>query len=239
MGNCVIHPIFLAEMTLDKSLYTYRIDFGKSYNLGIYVWYIEGTGEKILVDSGVSTEYFLGRGIPAKRIQSLEVGLSKLGLGLEDIDIVIQTHLHHEHVAEGHKLPKARFVVQKKELEFAENPHPVVAPQYGKFFKGLNFEVIDGDKKISEGVSILDTPGHSAGSQSIAVKTSQGTAIISGLCTIQQNFETPKTGIMRVIPPGLNVNLLNAYDSMCRIKDNADIIIANHDSVYENIDHIP
>lgn len=240
MGNCIIHPIPLAEMTLDKSLYTYRIDFGKPHNLIIYAWYIEGPSETILVDSGIPVEYFLQRGIPSRRIQPLEAGLSQLGLGVEDIDLVIQTHLHHDHVAEAHKLPKARFLVQRKELEFAENPHPVVAALYGKFFEGLNFEVIDGDKEVCDGVAVLETPGHTVGSQSVAVKTTQGTAIISGLCTIQQNFEPPETiSNMRVIPPGLNINILDAYDSLCRIKDIADIIIANHDPIYKDVKQIP
>jgi N-acyl homoserine lactone hydrolase len=242
MPNHTIHPIPLGEMTLDKSLYTSRMDFGKKLDLGIYAWYIEGPTEKILVDSGLSVEYFLQRGIPSRRIQPLESALNKLGLDVADIDLVIQTHLHHEHIAEAHKLPKARFLVQRKELEFAMNPHPAMAGVYAKkFIEGVNFETIDGDEQVCDGVDLLLTPGHTVGSQSVAIKTAQGTAVISGLCTIQQNFEPPESvkKSMRVIPIGICVNLLDAYDSLCRIKDVADIIIANHDPVYENISHIP
>jgi len=243
MKNCVVYPIPLAEMQMDKSLFTYRLDFGKPLNVGCYSWYIEGPSEKILVDAGVSAEYLSEkRGIPATEIQSLETGLKKLGLGVEDIDLVILTHLHSDHVADAHKLPKARFLIQRRELELAMNPHPTVAGQYPKwYFEGLNFEIINRDKQVCDGVKVLQTTGHTPGGQSVAIETAQGTVVISSLCTIRQNFEPPEQikKAMRAIPPGLLVNLYDAYDSLCRIMDIADIIIANHDPAYRNVNHIP
>jgi len=243
MANCVIRPIPLSEWQTDKSLVTYRLGFGQMVMQVSYVWYIEGPKEKILVDAGVSTEYMSRiRGMPARDIQSLESGLNKVGLTPDDIDLVIITHLHHDHVAQGHQFAKARFLIQKDELELAQNPHPTVAAQYPReFFDGLNFEVIKGDTKICEEVSVLSTPGHTLGGQSVSVKTAQGIAIISGICTIRENFEPPEpfSKTMPVFPYGVFVNLFDMYDSLLRIKKAADIIIPVHEPEYVQISHIP
>ena len=142
---------------MDKSMVTYRLNFGPADTLIGYVWYIEGLKERILVDAGISSEYLSKkRAIPAKDIHSLESGLQKVGLTPDEIDLVIITHLHSDHVAQAHKFSKARFFIQKDELEFARTPHPAVADQKpGEFFEGINFEVVSGDAKIYDEVSVL------------------------------------------------------------------------------------
>ena len=243
MTNCVIRPIPLIEMEIDKSMLTYRLGFGESFKQVVYAWYIEGPRKKIIVDTGISAEYLIEkRGFPAKNIQSIESGLNSLGLSPTDIDLVILTHLHSDHVAEGYKFTKAKFIVQKDELEFAQNPHPTVAMQYlSELFEGLNFEVVDGDTPVCDEVSVISTPGHTPGGQSVTVKTAEGTAIITGICSIQENFNPPEqfSKTMPVYPIGLYVDLFKMYDNLLKIKNEADIIIANHDPEYVHRDHIP
>lgn len=125
--NCIIRPVPLSEMDVDKSMVTYRLGYGQMAMMVGYVWYIEGLKEKILVDAGVNTEHLRQKkigGSRARDIQSLESGLNKLGLIPGDIDMVIITHLHADHVAQGRQFSKARFLIQKDELESALNPHP-------------------------------------------------------------------------------------------------------------------
>ncbi len=243
MTDCVIRPIALTECQIDKSMVTYRLGFGQIATQVVYVWYIEGLKEKILVDAGVSAEYLSQkRGMPARDIQSLEAGLRKVGLSPDDIDLVIITHLHSDHVAQGHQFAKAKFLIQKDELEFAQNPHVTVAGQYPReFFDGLNFEVIEGDTRICEEISVLCTPGHTPGGQSVSVKTAQGRAIISGICSTRENFEPPEpfSKTMHVFPYGVFVNLFDMYDSLLRIKKAADIIVPIHEPEYVQRSHIP
>ena len=76
MANCIIHPVPLVDVTLDKSQMTYRLNFGQSISAISYVWYVEGPREVMLVDAGVSIEYLTNvRGFPAREIQTLESGL--------------------------------------------------------------------------------------------------------------------------------------------------------------------
>jgi N-acyl homoserine lactone hydrolase len=243
MAHCTIHPIALLETRIDKSLMTYRLNFGQPISSISYVWYIKGLKEKILVDAGASAEYFLTvRGTPAKEIQTLDSGLQKQGVGFGDIDLIILTHLHHDHVAEALRFPKAKFLVQKIELEFAQKPHPSVAAQYNrKFLEGINFEVISGDTKICDEISALYTPGHTPGGQSVSVKTTKGTAVITGLCTIRENYSPPPELEKNapVITPGMYTNALEAYDSVIRIKEMADIIIPIHEAEFQQKSCIP
>jgi N-acyl homoserine lactone hydrolase len=246
LTNCIIHPIPLAEAQFEKSLMTYGFNFGQLFHFVIYVWYIEGPKQRILVDAGGNMEYMTKLSAsPAKgirEIQTLGFGLSKLGIDFGDIDLVIFTHLHHDHVAEASKFPKARFLVQIDELECAQNPHPALASRYHfykEYLSSLKFEVVNGDTMICDEISVLKTPGHTPGGQSVSVKTAQGTAVIAGLCTIRENFEPSSPVTLPVITPGIHVNVLDAYDSLLRIKETADIVVPLHDSEFLRKNTIP
>ena len=208
-----------------------------------YVWYIEGSESKVLVDVGCALETFLARGVKHTEIQSLEDGLAKLGLKPEDIDIVIITHLHFDHVEYAYKFTNAKFIVQKKELDYALNPHQLFRDTYKPWlFKDLNYEVVDGDKEIMDGIRVMLTPGHSPGGQSVAINTHQGIAIITGFCCIMANFEPPPELVAEgyeVMASGSHTNAEHAYDSALRVKKEADIIVAVHDVAFEDRDSIP
>ena len=57
------------------------------------------------------------------------------------------------------------------------------------------------------------------------VETTKGKAIITGLCCNAENFPTGGG----VIAPGVHLDVIQAYESMKRIKEAADIIIPVHD----------
>jgi N-acyl homoserine lactone hydrolase len=200
------------------------------------IWYIEGAKERILVDAGGSVETMIRRGFSAEQIALPEDALKRLGLSPDKIDIVICTHLHTDHMELGHLYKNAKFIIQKKEIEANSNPHLLEAPRCvpKNLLEGLDFQMIDGDAQIVEGVRVLLTPGHTRGGQSISVDTQKGKVIISGLCTIRDNFEPPEPirKIMPVIPPGIHLDAREAFDSLLRIKQEADIIVPLHDAEF-------
>jgi len=229
MADCIIHPIPLFEGKRYLSHWSYLANSGQQVNTVQYVWYIEGSKETIVVDAGSNNKYAARLGYSYREIQTLDSALGKLGLRPDDIELVILTHLHYDHVAQATRFPRARFLVQKDELEFARNPHPVFALAYPQtFLDGLNFEIIDGDSRVCDEISVIKTPGHTPGGQSVRIETAQGTAVIPGLCTMRENFE-PVNKTVPVITPGIHTNPLDAYDSVLRIKEMADIIVPLHD----------
>jgi len=241
MNNCIIHPIPLWEMKMTKSALTFRQGFEQTINPICYVWYIEGTKERIIVDAGLNTKHMSSLGAQAgKEIQTIDTGLNRYGLTVNDIDIVIITHLHSDHVGSAYRFSKARFLIQKRELDFGRNPHPAFASGYNReYYDTLNFQVIDGDFKVSDEVTALFTPGHTPGSQSVAVHTRNGTAVISGCCSLRENFDPPASFKMDVIPSGTPSNAFENYESLLRIKKLADIVIPNHDRAFLKVNDIP
>ena len=218
---------------------TYLSGFGEVITTNGYIWYIEGPKENIIVDTGGKAETIRMLGISAKDAQSPEKALGKLGLKCEDIDTVILTHLMSDHFEYAGKFENARFVVQKDELGYARDPHPLMQYFYlpiQDLLDEVNFDVVEGDREIVSGVKVLLTPGHSPGSQSVAIETEKGTAVITGFCCINENFVE---GVWPVTPPGIHVDATQAYDSMLKVKEIADIIIPLHESIFAKKDIIP
>lgn len=243
MKHCTICPIPIWVSPSDKSHMTYFANLGQSVCVTGYIWYIEGEKEKIVVDSGGDTEHLARIGITAHNLQSLEDGLNKAGITAQDVDLIIQTHLHFDHTAFASKFPNARVIVQKRELDFARNPHPVLAGLYDpKLFNHLKLEVVDGDFKISDDINILFTPGHSPGCQSVSIKTDKGTAVIAGPCSILENYNPPPLPDGTKLPaiaPAIHSDPFQAYDSLLRIKELADIILPVHDPSFLTRSIIP
>ena len=237
-----IRPIALCEGIRDMSQWTYRWNIGTKVQSACYIWYLEGSDPITLVDAGAQGEHF-GAEFPMTTRVSLEDGLGKVGLTPEDVRLVIVTHLHFDHIALANRYPNAEFVVQKKELEFALNPHVFSASDYRKsLFADLNFRVVDGDAEILPGITALLTPGHSPGGQSVQVETEQGKAIITGFCAQLSTFtQTPamKERGLEVAACGLHTDCREAYDSALRVKKLADIIIPCHEPKFMDVARIP
>jgi len=234
-----IRPLVIIEQEVPKPAMTYLSGFGEMTTTNVYIWYIEGPKENIIVDTGGKAETISMLGYSAKDVQSPENALGKLGLKCEDIDIVISTHLMFDHFEYAGKFKNARFIVQKDELDYARNPHPLLEVFYLPIQDLLNevtFDIVEGDKEIVRGVKVLLTPGHSPGSQSVAIETEKGIALITGFCCINENFIE---GVWPVTPPGIHANAVQAYDSMLKVKEIADIIIPLHESTFAKKEIVP
>lgn len=245
MTEYSIRPIALCQGPRDASAWTYLRDMGQTVGSGCFIWYIEGSQPRVLVDAGSTAQPFLDKGVTEYDIQSVQQGLGKLELRPEDIDIVILTHLHGDHIDQAWQYKNARFIVQKAELDFARNPHPLVVAQgsyQNRIFERLNIEVVEGDKEIGDGISVLQTPGHTPGGQSVAVETAAGLAVITGFCCTYANFNPPPQARAKgyeVLAPGRHLDVLQAYDSVLRVKKLADIVLPSHEPAFIGIDRVP
>lgn len=233
-----IRPVALCDGIRDMSQWTYRWNIGKKVKSACYIWYLEGSDPVTLVDAGAQGEHFNPE-FPMNTRVSLEDGLGTVGLETRDVRIIIVTHLHFDHIALADRYPNAEFVVQRKELEFAENPHVFNAVDYNrKFFAGLNFRVVEGDVEILPGIAALLTPGHSPGGQSVAVETPKGKAIITGFCSQLSTFiqtDFMKERGLEAAACGLHTDCREVYDSAVRVKRLADIIVPCHEPSFMDL----
>jgi glyoxylase-like metal-dependent hydrolase (beta-lactamase superfamily II) len=164
-------------------------------NLGVLL--IQARGKNILVDTGAG-----GKLAPKwqeiyalQRKPSLEESLATLRLTPDDIDIVINTHLHFDH-AGGNTLrhldgrivpafPNARYFVQKGEWDWAHTPHERTQFAYLKDdFSPLErtgrLAMSVGDEEIIDGVRALVTPGHTEHHQCVLIESEGRKAIFLG-----------------------------------------------------------
>jgi glyoxylase-like metal-dependent hydrolase (beta-lactamase superfamily II) len=233
----VIHPLLLAKQTFSKGQFTYFMNYDCKIWIPIVAWYIRTADKEILVDTGISSHdikrYLFGN--PYEDHQSIEEALQKRGSDPSRINIIIQTHLHYDHCGNNKLFPNAKVFIQAEELAFATNPHPVFRGSYNPFFfESSDFEVIEGQKEIVPGISVVPVPGHSPGSQAVLVDLENKKAALTGFCSILENFHPPEKIRKHwpVIPIGVSVNSLQAYDSMLKLKAMADMIIPMHSMEY-------
>lgn len=243
MATHVIKPLMLAKTNAEKGPMTYLSYPGVPIMRPYVFWYVRADDKNILIDSAIEAQdyhnYHPGfKDLPFEPIQSFEEALAKVGCAPEDIDMVIQTHLHMDHVYNTLKCKNAAVLVQEDELKFALDPHPVMQVMYPHdMLKKMDFETMKGDQTIVPGIEVMLLPGHTPGCQGVAVDTAEGKAIITGCCSIMENFTPPEDvkdkvspfATYPVIAPGIHSDPFQAYDSALKIKQLADIIIPAHD----------
>jgi N-acyl homoserine lactone hydrolase len=227
MAVYTIHPLAVGYNETDQGILTYQRFYGKRVILPIYVFAIKGGPQKILVDTGI--EEFMESPDLEERIGfpvlPFEEALETVGWTSEDVDIIIHTHLHNDHCENDALCTNAKVYVQKAELDFFHNPHPIDHRYYSDVLDGLDIVTVEGDSPIVDGIDVLFTPGHTPGGQSVVVNTTRGKAVITGLCCNSQNFP-PGGG---VIAPGVLLDAIQAYESMKRVQEIADVLIPIHE----------
>jgi glyoxylase-like metal-dependent hydrolase (beta-lactamase superfamily II) len=159
-------------------------------------------------------------------------------VSVDEIDIVINTHLHWDHCYNNSLFKNARFVVQKKELEFAIAPIPTQENVYEAITLGMTppwfatkqWEVVDGDEPICKGVSVIFTPGHTKGIQSVLVDTDEGPYLIAGdTVPLFENWRGKFS-----VPNGIHVDLETYFQTLNKIHRLNAVVLPGHDTAIFN-----
>jgi len=121
-------------------------------------------------------------------------GLSSLGLTVNDIDVVMCTHLHVDHVGWNTKLengrwvptfPKARYLFSKKELDYwsaenAKTPIPCIEDSVLPIVDAKRAELVTSDYGLDEHLHLIPTPGHTIDHFAVALGKGGKEAVITG-----------------------------------------------------------
>jgi glyoxylase-like metal-dependent hydrolase (beta-lactamase superfamily II) len=121
-------------------------------------------------------------------------GLNAAGFAVDDIDFVMCTHLHVDHVGWNTRLengrwvptfPKARYLFAKQEYDhwFAENAKAEIPPFADSVLpvvEARRHELVGNDHQIGDHVRILPTPGHTPGHIAITMGRGKDDAVFSG-----------------------------------------------------------
>jgi glyoxylase-like metal-dependent hydrolase (beta-lactamase superfamily II) len=97
------------------------------------------------------------------------------------------------------------------------------------------YEIIDGDKQISEGIWVYLTPGHSPGLQGVSVRTTKQVYFIAGdNVPLMEMWNARQEYGVAHWPSAIHVNLEIYFESLKRIESLGDVILPSHDSCVFN-----
>jgi len=213
-------------------------DPGIKIELGILAWLVISGDEKIIIDTGPShlskTAEFHKPFFQLPE-QTLEAQLARFATSFDEIKIVINTHLHWDHCYGNSFFKKARFYIQKREIDYARNPLPIHAKAYVVGQAGLtppfeetDFDILQGDVELAPGVKVILTPGHSPGMQAVCVQTQKGLYTIAGdTIPLFENFAVPDD--VPFLPGAIFIDLKEYFESLERIKKLGGFILPGHD----------
>ncbi|HYL47719.1 MAG TPA: MBL fold metallo-hydrolase [Candidatus Limnocylindrales bacterium] len=138
---------------------------------------VRAGGKRILIETGAGDKLNPKlRDIYALDGPRLIEGLRHYGLHPEEVDIVVNTHLHFDHCGGNTRVekdkvvptfPNARYIVHKGEFEHAKNPTErdrasYMPENYMPIEAAGKFSLIADDRVIAPGVELIRVPGHVA-----------------------------------------------------------------------------
>ena len=162
--------------------------------MALHCLLIRGAGRTILVDTGMGTKLtpkLISHWGLERNHGDLVAGLAALGIAPEDVDTVINSHLHGDHCGGNTRLdgetplptfPNARYWVQR--IEWADACHPDARTR--STYDPRNFEplmrtgqlkLLHGDTQVMDGVRCVVTPGHTSGHQCVVLESDGQSAL--------------------------------------------------------------
>jgi N-acyl homoserine lactone hydrolase len=191
MSPWKIEPLVCGTIEVKKEQLTTGLDVGLPLVVPYLGFYLSDSEHKILVDNGINAKYIVdGKAWASSPAEGGEEwvlkSLDKIGVRAEEIDCVIYTHLHNDHAGNCHLFPKAVHVFQEAEWKELLDPLPSMRIR-GDFdqslipeLQRLDCQKVVGDVELLDGLELILTPGHTAGSQCLLVDTAEGVYNLAG-----------------------------------------------------------
>lgn len=203
--------------------------------MNYFVWLVRNKDRTVVVDLGMTAQ------IAAKRkrnyLRSPVETLREFGVAPEDVQDVVITHLHYDHVGTYDEFPNATFHLQDDEMSYATSRYM----QFPRFRHG--YEVDDvvgivrlvyknrvafhaGDEDLAPGIGLYRIGGHTMGLQCVRVFTERGWMVLASDCShYYENIETGR-------PYSSLVNVgeqLLGFQKMKKLAESVKHIIPGHD----------
>jgi glyoxylase-like metal-dependent hydrolase (beta-lactamase superfamily II) len=174
--------------------------------LGLTCLLVRTGAHNVLIETGIgnkfNAKYTDIYGI--EKSTTLPDELNKAGLSVEDVDVVINTHLHFDHCGwntrrEGGRVvptfPRARYFVQRGEWEHALHPTERDQASYVlEFFRPaeVQTEFLESNQEIVPGIRVEVAPGHTRDLQCVWIESEgQHACFISDLVPTRAHLSYP------------------------------------------------
>ena len=219
--------------TSDVSRWSPGVDEGKSMDFVDNCYLIKHAQGWMLWDTGIPDAVAAmpnglvpadPKGLFWHRPKTLAAQLDELGVKPSDVKTIAVSHTHPDHIGNVEMFPAAMLYVQKAEYEWpGANGAPRFKPEHP-------VTKLEGDRDLfgDGSVTILSTPGHTPGHQSLLVKLPHtGAVILSGDAVhFKSNWDNRRVPSMNFNKEQTLASLQKISDTMT--KENAQFWI-NHD----------
>ena len=152
--------------------------------------------------------------------QTVPGQLRAIGLAPEDITHVVNSHYHFDHVGGNKYCTNAITIAHRLELEASHNCQPFERLGYSDLSFdeiGPRYDLISGETEIAKGVTIIETPGHTAGHVSLLVELSGRRPIL-----FTGDAVYTRRSIEREIVSGFHLDPVASIASMRKLKQLAE-----------------
>jgi glyoxylase-like metal-dependent hydrolase (beta-lactamase superfamily II) len=165
------------------------------HTLPVHCWVVRAGALTVLVDTGCGD----GKSRPElPDLHMLRTGflerLATAGVRVEDVDVVLCTHLHADHAGWNTRrrdgrwvptFPNARYVASKAELDFAGAAasglvHDVYEDSVLPVVEAGRMHAVDGDFQLSDSITVRSAPGHTPGHVRIELRSRGAAGFLSG-----------------------------------------------------------
>lgn len=224
--------------------------------LPVFTYLVEGGDKLLLVDTGMAwteraNEYH-HPGSWQDPGQDIESMLKSAGYSCADVDIVVFTHLHWDHMFYAEKFVNATFYAHKREVEFARDPIPLYYKSYEAPVLGvkspisdIDFVTVEGETEIMPGVRVFESFGHSPGHISVEVDCEDGDSYIccGDSIFVLGNLNPIPELHYDITPPGRFYNIVESWKSIAyqkaRAKSPAHLLLCHDATMLDRIKETP
>ncbi len=229
-----ISTLILGHHVLDKSELTHNSGEGEIIEIPIIALAAQNDEHKVIIDTGHHDAKWVSENmLPATTTHGEEIAnavKTAMGWELDEVDTVINTHLHFDHCGQNRLFKNARFIVSKTEYECGLTPPLHQARLYRRELFGKQavsyFDwsfMKDEDTELFPGLVLLFTPGHTPGHFSVLLRTEEGSVCFAGdVCPMLENLEENVISNVTVSPD----MMLDSYE---KIRAAADFVIPGHE----------
>jgi 4-pyridoxolactonase len=208
------------SLVIDRSQVLWHIDVGTPVRFPVYSVLIEHPDGLFMYDTGYDLDHVKAV-LPFEQPQqtadqTIPAQLKACGFDPDQVNFVVNSHFHFDHVGGNKYLTSATTLVNTAELRHAKVPEPFEHLGYSDLsfdFPGTRYERISGDIEIADGIWLYETPGHTAGHYSLLVEMAdQPSMIFAGDAAYTHE------NLNRLIIGGFHLDPTAAVESLRRLK---------------------
>jgi glyoxylase-like metal-dependent hydrolase (beta-lactamase superfamily II) len=144
----------------------------------VMVYAIEADGRWVLFDTGIGRPDHAELAEYETTTWPIAQKLIEADVPVDRIAAVVNCHLHFDHCGQNSAFPGLPIYAQRAEWAAAQEADYTIAEWVN--FDGSDYRLIDGAQHLLPSVSILPTPGHTPGSQSLIIDSAQERVILAG-----------------------------------------------------------